>query len=270
MKINNLNPEKYMRFFAFGCSFTNYKWLTWADIIGNDIAVYENWAQPSAGNHFIFNSFIEADTRYNFTKDDLIIIFWSTKEREDRYLNNQWIHDTAATIQDTYGTDWVKEFYLDSRSYLIRDLAYMKATQSLLESKECDWANLSWYEFFNNSTLREKFENTNNKDLLLTEWRDKSKQVYKTNTVPDFFDDQDVIKLYQDVFNNIDGVYKWFDAEYIKNRTAPDDDVHPTPREALMFLDWVWPNNTISDNSRQYAKEWNFKNSANRSKITRL
>lgn len=254
MKITNLDPKKYKRFFAFGCSFTNYKWLTWADIIGHDIEVYENWAAQGAGNHFIFNSVIEADARHNFTKDDLVIIFWSTKEREDRYHNNAWLNDTNVSQEKTYGKAWAKKFMLDFRGFLIRDLAYMKAIQTILINKDCDWANFSWYEFFNSEVLRKPFNESKNKEPLLTVWREKSQQVYQGNNIADIFDDSDVIKIYQDVFTNIDAVYKWFQVSQITNRSVPDNDNHPSPLEALKFLDWVWPNNTISDSTRKHVE----------------
>ena len=255
MKITNLNTKKYKRFFAFGCSFTNYKWLTWADIIGHDIECYENWATPGAGNHYIFNSVIEADARYKFNKDDLVIIFWSTKEREDRYHNNAWLNDTNVTQEKTYGKNWVKKFALDFRSFLIRDLAYMKATQTILSNKKCDWANFTWYEFLNSEKLRQPFKDAKDKQPLLTVWREACQAVYQGKEIDELFDDRDVIKLYQDVFVNIDAVYKWFEMDCIKARTVPDNDNHPTPAEALKFLDWVWPDNKLSASTRAHVAD---------------
>jgi hypothetical protein len=255
MKITTLDPKKYKRFFAFGCSFTNYKWATWADIVGHDIEFYENWGKSGAGNHFIFNSFIEADARYNFNKDDLVIIFWSTKEREDRYHNGEWLSDTNVTQEKTYGKDWVKKFSLDFRSFLIRDMACIKAVQTILKNKDCDWANFMWNDIFNGSALREEFNNTKDKTQLLNMWREQTQEVFKGNDVSKIFDDRDVIKLYQDVFVNIDAVYKCFEVECIKDRVVPDNDGHPTPLEALKFLDWVWPDNHLSNDVREYVAE---------------
>ena len=259
MKITNLTPGKYKRFFAFGCSFTNYKWLTWADIIGNDIEYYENWGQPGAGNHFIFNSIMEADARHRFTKDDLVIVFWSPKEREDRYSNNEWLIASSSSQERIYGKDWVKKFGVDFRGFLIRDLAYIKSIQTILENKECDWANFTWYEFFNSTELRDPFKNSKDKESLLHLWKKKSQEVFQGGDIADFFDDRDVIELYQDVFTNIDATYKWYNDGRLKERSVPDNDLHPTPEEALGFLDWIWPNNTLSDSARELAKDWQIK-----------
>ena len=259
MKLKNLDPAKYKRFFAFGCSFTNYKWLTWADIIGHDIEYYENWGQPGAGNHYIFNSVIEADSRYNFDKNDLVIIFWSPKEREDRYSNNEWLIASSSGQERIYGKDWVKKYGTDTRGFLIRDLAYMKAIQTILKNKKCDWANFTWYEFFNSEELREPFKKSEDKESLLQLWKKTSQEVYQGGAIAEFFDDRDVIELYQDVFTNVDATYKWFNDGRIESRVVPDNDLHPTPEEALKFLDWVWPNNTLSDSARELTKQWQLK-----------
>jgi hypothetical protein len=250
MQIKDLDPKKYKRFFAFGCSFTNYKWPTWADIIGHDIPVYENWGEPGAGNHFIFNSFIEANTRYTFTKDDLVIIMWSFSEREDRYLKNKWQHDTVDSIEKTYGTKWVKQFYQDGRSFLIRDLAYIQAVQTILKNAECDWCNLLYADFFRSSKISSELKNNKiNRDSAIGTWKKELENILKGNQVSDIFDNSDVIHLYQDIFKNISYVYE----DYKHEDTIDRIDKHPIPIEALGFLDHCWPNNTLSDGARQYA-----------------
>jgi hypothetical protein len=274
MKIHNLDPKKYKRFFAFGCSFTNYKWPTWADIIGKDIELYVNWGQLGAGNYFIFNSVIEADARYNFTKDDLIIIFWSIKEREDRYVGNKWEHTSPYNVESMYGREWASKYYFDNRNYLIRDLSLIKATQTILSSKQCDWANLSWGEFLD-STEKDNYDTASisDKTVIVNEWRDLCKQIHNGESVTAEIDNADVIRLYQSAFSNIAGVYKWFRHDYIKEgeRNAPDNDLHPMPSEALMFLDWVWPNNTLSSSARDYATSWKYSEiPMTRPTITRL
>lgn len=79
----------YDRFFAFGCSYTKWTWLTWADIISLDLEIpYENWAIPGIGNVGIFHRIVECDLKNNFKDNDLIITLWSGWTREDRYLKN--------------------------------------------------------------------------------------------------------------------------------------------------------------------------------------
>lgn len=260
MRITNLDPKKYKRFFAFGCSFTNYFWPTWADIIGQDVEFYENWGDPGGGNHFIFNSFIEADARYNFNSDDLVIIMWSKIEREDRYFNDRWLHATNHNIEEKYGKFWVEKFYLDTRSQLIQSLAYMKSVQTILESKNINWATLFWNDWFYEGVDHfYDLQTEEKKNELFAIWKEKIKELFSGAPLSDSGKNQDVVELYRDVFTNVSGVYRQFADENIKNRVAPNKDIHPMPEEALMFLDWVWPNNTISDESREYVKYWNKK-----------
>lgn len=262
MKIHNLDPKKYKRFFAFGCSFTNYKWPTWADIIGKDIEVYMNWGKQGAGNYFIFNSVMEADARYNFTKDDLVIIFWSIKEREDRYVGNEWVHVSPYNVESLYSKEWASKYYFDNRNYLIRDLSLIKATQTILSNKQCDWANLSWGEFLDSTKIQSAYNNASpsDKETMMHEWRNMCKQIYKGERISEQIDNSDIISLYRHVFTDIVGVYKWFRTDCINEseRNAPNNDLHPMPHEALLFLDWVWPDNTLSSDARSYATSWSY------------
>ena len=79
-----------MRVFAFGCSLTQYFYPTWADVLIHDYkskgaTVGENWGRSGAGNQYISTRLWEANTEYNFTKDDVILLQWSSFFREDRY-----------------------------------------------------------------------------------------------------------------------------------------------------------------------------------------
>lgn len=58
------------RLFTFGCSFTNYMWPTWADILAIEFDSYRNWGRIGAGNHFIFYSLLECINRNEITADD--------------------------------------------------------------------------------------------------------------------------------------------------------------------------------------------------------
>ncbi len=143
MIIDSLDVTKYKRFFAFGDSFTNYYWPTWADIIGNEIPIYQNWGLKGSGNHFIFNSIIECNQRHKFTQGDLVIVMWTGCTREDRYVNNQWVTAATAYRETLYGKEWVQRFGSDTRGLLLRDIAYIKAIQTLLEHSGVDYAQLN-------------------------------------------------------------------------------------------------------------------------------
>lgn len=132
------------RFFAFGCSFTRYAWPTWADIIGQNFKDnYYNYGQHGAGNVFIFQMLNQADIKHKITKDDVVIIQWSSILREDRYIKFKWV--TEGGILNSYPDDYIKK-YFDTRGFLIRDLGLINAAKSFLDNIGCEYHFLSMCE----------------------------------------------------------------------------------------------------------------------------
>jgi hypothetical protein len=126
------------RLFAFGCSFTNYRWSTWADCLAPEFDSFENWGQSGAGNEFIFNSVMEADQRQQFGPQDTVIICWTTSTREDRYVNERW-HTLGNMFScPIYNKDYLAT-HVDERGLLIKTLAYIKAVKTLLENRQVQW-----------------------------------------------------------------------------------------------------------------------------------
>jgi hypothetical protein len=196
------------RLFTFGCSFTNYRWSTWADILGAEYQEFQNWGQSGGGNQFIFNSVMEADQRHHFNNGDTVVVCWTSTQRDDRYVDRRW-HTLGNVFNcPIYDPKYLKE-YVEERGYLIRDLACMKAVKVLLESRPgLTWKFLSMIE-------------PNNQD---------DTQV----------DTQDVTRLYQDV---VDSIAPSYYTVLFKETGWPDrnGDPHPTPAEHLAYLDTVLP-----------------------------
>lgn len=256
MHIQTLNPSKYKRLFTFGCSFTRYLWPTWADILAEDIPYYENWGRRGAGNHYIFNAIMEAHNRHTFTKDDLIVVMWSLQDREDRYASKDWIVSPGAMLEETYGKEWVKKFS-DRRGSIVRDLAIIQSIQLFLDTLDSDWINMSLNTFANGDEEKVKKYSP----IYLTE-------IYEWNTVvlglhkgevSNLLQNLDVIECYKNVFLKLmPPVYNTImDSKEYNLKTRPNDgDGHPTPLEILNYLDLIFPDNTISNNAREYAKYW--------------
>ena len=70
------------RIFTFGCSFTEYVWPTWADIILYKNIGY-NLGVIGGGFDMILYRLLEADRKFKFTKNDNIIIIFTTPLRWD-------------------------------------------------------------------------------------------------------------------------------------------------------------------------------------------
>lgn len=219
------------RLFAFGCSFTNYRWPTWADILGAQYAEYQNWGQAGAGNHYIFNAVQECDQRYHWTATDTVIVCWTNIMRDDRYMHGRgWI--TLGNVMDA--KIYTKEFLTDhvsERGYLIRDLAMIKATKMLLESRGVTWRFLQMC------------------DINQPEpWDDRRS------------DCGDVLDLYRDVVDcmlpsylSVLGPNFWQQNTDQRVTNAAGHDYHPMPREHLQYLDTVLPGWVTDDAIRAWA-----------------
>jgi len=198
------------RLFGFGCSFTNYRWSTWADCLAPEFEYFENWGQSGAGNQFIFNSVMEADQRHQFGVDDTVVVCWTSIDREDRYVDHRWhTPGNAYFATNVYNSEYLKT-HIDERGYLIRDLAAIKAVKTLLENRPgLRWEFLSMVEIMGMPT---------------------------TNNVSQH---RDVMQLYEDVIRSIKPGYD--KTVFLNNWPKPGEDPHPSPEEHLAYLDYVLP-----------------------------
>lgn len=132
------DPPK--RIFTFGCSFTKYLWATWANILGFELKLkydsqFYNFGRAGAGNTYISNLISQADQYYNFNKNDLVIVCWTSITREDRWRYNQWNCYGNVAFTENFFDDKTKELLIDNTHFLMRDLANIKLTDNLLLSK---------------------------------------------------------------------------------------------------------------------------------------
>lgn len=227
---NEIDFKKYKRFFAIGCSFTNYWWSTWADIIGYHFDEYYNVGKPGAGNQYIATMVSEIDQKYNLNSNDLVICMWSSITREDRYKDNRWevggnVH-TSYIFNNKSDKQFIKKWY-DERFYLIRDLSQINLTKNLLENKNVDWDFLSVINL------------TKNEDGIEIE-DSLSDITYHYESLID------IIKpsVYSSIFNS-----SWdYQGKY-------QDDTHPTPIHHLEYLKFLYKNFNDKDLSELILDE---------------
>ena len=135
--------NKYKRFFTFGCSFTEYKYPTWANIIQRNMpnASFYNLGSCGGGNTFIANRITEANRAFNFCETDLVMVMWSTFCREDRYTyNHGWKLPGNIYSQNEYNfttDEYIKEWG-QPLTYLVRDLSTIDMTIKYLNVLPCD------------------------------------------------------------------------------------------------------------------------------------
>jgi hypothetical protein len=91
------------RLYTFGCSYTNYKWPTWADFIATQFDYFENWGKSGAGNYYITSKILECNQINKFTKNDTILIMITSFTRFDMISRDSVFH--------THGNLYVQNYY---------------------------------------------------------------------------------------------------------------------------------------------------------------
>lgn len=233
--------EKFKRFFAFGCSYTEYLWPTWADIIGRQYdRNYFNCGKYGAGNSYIHSALMEADQTFRFTKDDLVIVCWSSCFRQDQYIQGNW--DLKGNIIN-WGEKYVKQ-YFDIRGFLIRDLALIKSACEMLENKECRYEMISAFPIISNNLFNDGWPEEREIDV-------------------------DIVEMYGDVLSKIYPSYYQTIGRVqrpLKCRLTDLVDSHPTPEEHLEYIKRTIPQYLPDDCSfvNQYMETLSYKYSEDR------
>ena len=223
MKIDkNIDLTKYNRFFAFGCSFTNYAWPTWADYIGRNVGEYYNFGASGSGNMAIFQQFIQAHKKYNFTKDDLVVIMWTNTTREDRYIDGGWrgLGNLETQGNNKYN---IKNYVIDYRGMFMRDIGYISAVKAILTKLRCDWdflqmVNISYHDIG---------------------WEPESGD--HSNRLSDlrvFFDDE--LSCMKTSFFDLLGGWDSFEHAKFKEGKYETVDYHPTPEIHMNLINQIY------------------------------
>lgn len=277
------------RLFAFGCSFTKYKWPTWADILGQEFEYYENWGKPGGGNQYIFNSLNECIVRHSLQPGDTVIIMWTNVWREDRYINRDWVVSgniiTNALHIEMYNENFVKT-YIDERGVTIRDFAFINSAKHVLENIGVNYIFLSMTPLTNIDML-ENCKTTDIEDIIKAytpvldlirpsiyekvfnfDWWSRPflpqsphkevKSYYDSVAGSDWplfikFFNKDLTGVDETIVNEMqsESKFAWTKRFHRTVRT----DMHATPAEHLEYIDLVLPEFTISEETRKWVRQ---------------
>lgn len=237
------------RLFTFGCSYTSYCWPTWADFLSTEYDEFQNWGLSGIGNRAIAERIAEAHAKNQFTKDDTIIVQWST------HLRNDWWHMTS--LPDRPGTwktsgsifnyinaklydkKWITTFFFEP-AFFMHTLNHIMLTQGLLESTGARWFMTSIGDLRNlgsdiedNSDYRECITPRHEKDGEYVGFsRVKDLEIYNKPIWEDHKDHwliplNTFVQFYSKTAN-----YKFID----KKTKESFGDLHPTP---IQHLEWL-------------------------------
>jgi|TARA_R110000868_G_scaffold106759_2_gene292521 hypothetical protein len=141
--------------YTFGCSFTNYCWPTWANIVAYDLNMtLKNYGQVGMGNFGIANRILEVNERIGVDEDDKLLVLWSSWDREDRLKQNQWRGEGSVFSNDEiYGRKWIRNFYDDSDK-IMKNVFWIHSVNKLY-GKNINWQG-SGFDYYRNDTFFEE------------------------------------------------------------------------------------------------------------------
>jgi len=262
-----------MRIFAFGCSITQYFYPTWADMIIHDFkekydADGYNWGKSGAGNQFIATRIWEADAIYNFSKDDVILIQWTSMFREDRYhedhgwfcaggFSNERLKGKAFKLN---GFEYEDELqWADFLHCVMRDCAIISSTKKALDAVGCKTITTSFRDFFEGY---EEFDEFESKTLLTYDNLGKILDIYKDKIKLDLLPILNFLDFGTDqkFFNSRPISVPALDEKY-KEHFLPE--IHPLPFEHKQFVEEaVYPflnEKELAHKTEEFIQEYNTK-----------
>lgn len=245
------------RFFAFGCSYTLYSWPTWADMLGTEYDEFYNWGYAGLGNRAIAERVAEAHAKHNFTKDDLVIVQWSTHIRHDwwhRYSKPERSPDgigwkTSGSVfneinQELYDQKWVSTFFYEP-AYFMHTLNNIMLVQHMLESIGCTWYMTSMGDVRNlgadlrdHSLYGEKGNLVNpfDKNVDKVAWKKIPNLEIYDDKIWGTFTDHWVKPLELFCQQYPDYTYSYYSVNSRTKQAGWEVDLHPSPRQHYLWL----------------------------------
>lgn len=244
--MNSLNLEQYDRIFISGCSFTHYRWPTWADIISEEIGKDKvfNYGLGGAGNYYIVHSIMECDLVHKITERDLVMVMFSNVHREDRFVRHKggWMVPGNIYSQAQYHEGWME--YWDEDHAFMRDLMLIRLLRNYLQNKKIK------YHFMSMVNLG---INMHGEDIM-TEFQKKLVDMYQ----------EDLADIKPSIHELIfDGDWKSIQPRSVTprpwNLKELYEDNHAHPLEYLAYLQKLWPDTVFKQSTIDYANYWHQK-----------
>lgn len=239
------NVSRYKRLFTFGCSFTRYLYPTWADVLSTEMSNAElyNLGVSGAGNSYIAWKITEANNKFKFNKDDLIIVMYTTFCREDRYVDSWRLHGNVYN-NSYYKEDFYK--YTDPNGYAIQNVAMVDLSMKYLKGLPSTSIFLQGMPFTHGEVYKDVYD-----DEIITRLKDTYTDVF--NLPVSYFSYTNPDMRNSRLFGRNGITYE---------RTAGEmfEDAHPAPVYAYNYLKYLgFPLTQVSYNyaveETKYCKE---------------
>ena len=248
------------RLFVLGCSFSNYAWPTWADILGQEFDIFENWAFPGLGNRAIAERVAEIHANNHLTKDDTVIIQWTSHLRHDWHATDHRHQENAGwktsgslfnyINAEIFDEKWIKTFWSEN-SYMMHTYNNILLTQNFLNGVGCNWRMTSM-----------GYINKMNSDYPTTSHGEKTNEIDAMVDIP-------TLSIYKKIFDDKSkwikpiGTFAWnhktkpYKFKSMQDKAVFSIDRHPTTYQHSEWLKtYLLPSLGISQKQTKKAKHW--------------
>lgn len=233
-----------MRIWCFGCSFTQYFYPTWADILIHHVEETghsgENWGSCGKGNLYIATKVMECHARNQLGPDDYVFICWSNYFREDTHTNTRGWHTPRGIFTQTNYTDGTVNGFGSAKYYAMRDNALMQSTRLSLQA-----LGVNQYHF---SILPMQGGDRG---------MDKVSSVYKTK-----FDGPAMMESLNLMLQDEETRRNRIRSFPPENPSDTLEEWHPLPHEHLEYIEKYikpevnWLNTGVTENTKLFVETW--------------
>ena len=162
MIINKLDVDKkYTRVIDFGCSYSNYRWMTWADLIAKTIwpQKYIRASTPASGIFYALSQLTHVKHREELTHKDLILYQFPALTRLDVLRDNMNSEQNWSLRGDFAFTPEMEDVYFPQEDgfgittfnildHYMKGYVYIRDTFNILEKLPCDVLVIGTDEYF--------------------------------------------------------------------------------------------------------------------------
>ena len=130
------------KLFTFGCSFTKYKWKTWADLLAENYTDHVEHGKPGSGNFLIYYRVMQEIYSQNISPQDTVVIMWTSVLRNDLYKFEKLGWVSNGNVSGTYTEECMDKVF-DTVGWYKRDTALIHSVRLALDAIGCKYEFLS-------------------------------------------------------------------------------------------------------------------------------
>ena len=194
MKTVSMTQNK-TRCFAFGCSYTQYAYDTWADYLGSNFDEYYNYGRSGGSNTLIMNRLVEANSVFQFNPNTDYVAVMLTGFGRFSYLldnNNNSYWTTNGDLYSYYYktkdkvSGWLLDNMWNEKWAVYQSWIAVKTIKDLLTSKNIPHKIVMGID--NSHYMEETATKWGHTHTIHQETIDKVKDIYNTVNAVESFD----------------------------------------------------------------------------------